>query len=126
LKGWLASMPRRPHPEDALRGIEAAFRLAASRKLTIYRGSLTRDLGLANGAVLMWRLGGTSPTLWSLLVVCSQLGISPLQLVRGEIDENDTGAAAPKVRADIRLKRPPIQHTRIDPVAMGHALESVL
>ena len=28
--------------------------------------------------------------------------------------------------ADIRLERPPIQHTRIDPVAIRHALEAVL
>ena len=120
------SMPRRPQREDVLRGIEAAFRLAASHKVTIYRGSSTRHLGLASGTVLMWRLGGTSPSLWSLLVVCSQIGISPLQLVRGEIDENDTDAAARKVPADIPLERPPIQRTRKDPVAIGHALESVL
>ena len=54
------------------------------------------------------------------------MGISPLQLVRGEIDENDSDAAAPKMWADIRLERPPIQHTRIDPVAIGYAPESVL
>jgi hypothetical protein len=61
-----------------------------------------------------------------LLVVWSQMGISPLQLVRGEIDENDRDATAPKAPADIRLQRPPIQHTRIDPVAIRHALEAVL
>jgi hypothetical protein len=120
------SLPRRPQREDVLRGIETALRLAASRKVTIYRRSWTRQLGLASGTVLMWRRGPALPSLWCLLVVCSQLGISPLQLVRGEIDENETDAAAPKAPADIRLKRPPIQHTRIDPVAIGHALESVL
>ena len=120
------SLPRRPQREDVLRGIEAAFRLAASRKITIYRGSSTRRLELASGTVLMRWLGETPPSLWSLLAVCSQMGISPLQLVRGEIDENDTDAAAPKVRADIRRERPPIAHTRIDPVVIRHALEAVL
>jgi hypothetical protein len=61
-----------------------------------------------------------------LLVVCSQIGISPLQLVRGEIDENDSAVAATKAAADIRLERPPIRHTRIDPVAIRHALKAVL
>ena len=45
------------------------------------------------------------------------MGISPLQLVRGEIDENDTNAAAPNA---------PGQHTRIDPVVIRHALVAVL
>jgi TniQ len=120
------SMPRRPQREDVLRGIETAFRLAASRKVTIYCGSSTRHLGLASGTVLMWRLGGTPPSLWSLVMVCSQMGISPLQLVRGEIDESDTDAAAPKVAADIRRERPPIPHTRIGPVVIRQALEAVL
>jgi hypothetical protein len=52
--------------------------------------------------------------------------ISPLQLVRGEINENDTDAAAPKVAADIRLERPPTQHSRIDSAAIRQALEAVL
>jgi hypothetical protein len=73
----------------------------------------------------MWRQGQTLPSLWSLLVVCSQMGISPLQLVRGEIDDNDTAAATTKA-ANIRLERPPVQHTRIEPVAIRHALEAVL
>jgi hypothetical protein len=119
------SMPKRPQRDDVLRGIEAAQRLAASRKITIYRGSWTRHLGLASGPVLMWRQGQTLPSLWSLLVVCSQMGISPLQLVRGEIDDNDTAAATTKA-ANIRLERPPVQHTRIEPVAIRHALEAVL
>jgi hypothetical protein len=46
--------------------------------------------------VLMRWLGGPPPSLWSLLVVCSQMGISPLQ------------------------------HTRIDPMVIRHALEAVL
>jgi hypothetical protein len=87
------SMPRRPQREDVLRGIEAAFRLAASRKISVQRASWTRHLGLASGTVLMWRHGSTLPSVWCLLVVCSQLGISPLQLVRGEIDESDSDAA---------------------------------
>jgi len=120
------SLPRHPHREDVLRGIEAAFRLAESRKITIDRRSSTRHLGLASGTALMWRLGGTPPSLWSLLVVCSQIGISPLQLVRGEIDENEPDAAAPKVPADIRRERPPIPRTRIDPVVIRHVLEAVL
>lgn len=52
--------------------------------------------------------------------------LAQLQLVRGEIDEHDSAAAAPKAAADIRLERPPIQHTRIDPVVIRHALEAVL
>jgi TniQ len=120
------SMPRHPQREDELRGIEAAFRVAALRKITIDRRSSTRHLGLASGTVLMRWLGGMPPSLWSLLVVCSQIGISPLQLVRGEIDENDTDAAAPNAPADIRLERPPIQHTRIDPVVIRDALKAVL
>jgi hypothetical protein len=120
------SLPRRPQREDVFRGIEAAFRLAASRKITIYRGSSTRRVGLASGTVLMWRQGRTLPSLWLLLVVCSQLGISPLQLLRGEIDEDDADAAALKAPVDISLERPPTQHTRIDPVVIRHALEAVL
>ncbi len=119
-------MPKRPQRDDALRGIEGAFRLAALRKISIYRGCWTRHLGLASGTVLMWRHGRTLPSLWCLLVVCSQIGISPLQLVRGDIDENDSAAATTKAAADIRLERPPVQHTRIDPVAIRHALEAVL
>ena len=118
-------IPKRPQRDDVLSGIEAAFRLAALRKITIYRGSWTRHLGLASGTVLMWRQGRTLPSLWCLLVVCSQIGISPLQLVRGEIDEDDWAAAATKAAADIRLERPPIQHTPIDPVAIRLALEAV-
>jgi hypothetical protein len=118
-------IPRRPQREDVLRGIETAFRLAASRKITIYRGGWTWHLGLGYRTVL-WRHGQTPPSLWSLLVVCSQMGISPLQLVRGEIDENDTDAAVTKAAPDIRLERPAIQHTRIDPVAIRDALETVL
>src|SRR6266508_630392 len=60
------SMPRRPQREDVLRGIEAAFRLAAFRMITIDRRSSTRHLGLASGTVLMWREGRTLPSLWSL------------------------------------------------------------
>jgi len=108
-------MPKRPQRDDVLRGI------AALRKITIYRGSWTRHLGLASGTVLMWRQGRTLPSLWCLLVVCSQLGISPLQLVRGEIDENNSAAPATKAAADTRL-----EHARIDPVAIRHALEAVL
>ena len=54
------------------------------------------------------------------------MAIDPLQLLRGEIDENDTNAATPEAPADILLERPPIQHTRIDPVVIRHALEAVL
>jgi hypothetical protein len=50
-------------------------------------------------------------------MVCSQMGISPLHLVRGDIDKNDTNAAAPNA---------PVQHTRIDPVVIRHALVAVL
>jgi hypothetical protein len=119
-------LPRRPQRDDVLSGINAAFRAPASCKITIYRGSWTRHLGLASGTVSMWRQGRTLPSLWSLLVVCSQMGISPLQLVRGEIDENDMAAEVAKAAPDIRLQRPPIQHARIDPVAIRHALEAVL
>jgi hypothetical protein len=118
-------MPKRPQRDDVLRGIEAAFRLAALRKITIYRGSWTRQSGLASGTGLMWRQGRTLPSLWSLLVMCGQMGISPLQLVRGEIDEHDAAAAVTRA-ADIRLERPPIQHTRIDSAAIRQALEAVL
>jgi len=92
----------------------------------IYHGSWTWHLGLASGTVIIWRPGGPSPSLWSLLVVCSQLGINPLQLVRGEIDESDSAAATTKAVADIRLERPSIQPTRIDSVAIRGALETVL
>jgi hypothetical protein len=118
------SLPRRPQREDVLRGIDAAFRLAASRKTYIDRGSWTRSLGLASGTVLMWRHGRTLPWLWLLLVVCRQIGISPLHLVRGEIDESDSAAATTKAPADIRLERPSTQHTRIDSTAIR--LEAVL
>jgi hypothetical protein len=74
----------------------------------------------------MWRQERTLPSLWCLLVGCSQIGVTPLQLVRGDIDEHDWAAAATKAAADIRLERPPIQHTRIDPAAIRHALEAVL
>ena len=47
------STPKRPQPEDVLRGVEAAYRLAALRKITIYRGSWARHLGLTSGTVLM-------------------------------------------------------------------------
>lgn len=126
LIGAAPGMPRRLQRDDLGRGIEAAFRVAASRKITIYRGSWTRHLGPDGGTTLMWRQGRTLPSLWSLLVVCSQTGISPLQLVRGEIDENDSAVVTTKAAADIHLERPPIQHTRIDPVTIRHALEAVL
>jgi len=54
------------------------------------------------------------------------MGISPLQLVRGELDGSDSAATTTKAAADIRLERPPLQHTRIDPVVIRHALEAVL
>jgi hypothetical protein len=66
------------------------------------------------------------PSLWCLLEVCREMGISPLQLVRGEIDEKDTDASAPEAPANIGLERPPIQHTGIDPVVIRRALEAVL
>ncbi len=90
------SMHKRPQREDVLRGIETAFRLAAFRKITIDRRSWTWHLGLASGTVLMWRKGRTLPSLWFLLMVCSQMGISPLQLVCGEIDEDDSAVATTK------------------------------
>jgi hypothetical protein len=62
--------------------------------------------------------GTDAPSLWCVLEVCREIGISPLQLVRGDIDENDEDAAAPEAPADIGLERPPIQHTRIDPVVI--------
>ena len=74
----------------------------------------------------MWREGPTLPTLLFLLMVYRQMRISPLQLVRGEVDENDSDAAAPNAPADIRLGRPPIQHARIDPAVIRHAPEAVL
>ena len=120
----LAGLPQR---EDVLRGINTAFRLAALRKITIDHRSWTRQLGLASGTVLMWRQGPTLPSLWCLLVVCSQMGISLLQLVRGEIDEGDSAVATTKVAADIGLERPSKQHTRIDSAAaIRQALEAVL
>jgi len=96
------------------------------RRITIDRRSWTRQSGLASGTVLVWRQGPALPSLWFLLVVCRQIGITPLQLVRGDIDENDTHAAAPNAPAHIRLERPPVQHTRIDPLVIRHALEAVL
>jgi hypothetical protein len=120
------SLPRRPQREGVLRGIEIAFRLAALRKININRGSWRRYFGLASETVLVWRQGQMPPSLWCLLEVCREMEISPLQLVRGEIDENDTDAAAPEAPADIGLDRPPIQHTRIDPVVIRRALEAVL
>ena len=62
------SLPRRPQREDVLRGIEAAFRLAAARKISIDHGNWTRHLGLERGTVLTWRQGRTLPSLWLLLV----------------------------------------------------------
>jgi hypothetical protein len=120
------SLPRRPQREAVLRGIEVAFRLAALRKITINRDSWMRYFGLASGTVLVWRKGQMPPSLWCLLEVCREMGISPLQLVRGVIDENDTDAAAPEAPADVGLDGPPIQHTRIDPVVIRRALEAVL
>ena len=76
-----------------------------------------QHLAPASGTVLIWRLGGRPRSLWSLLMVCSQMGISPLHLVRGDIDKNDTNAEAPNA---------PVQHTRIDPVVIRHALVAVL
>jgi TniQ len=120
------SMPRRPQRDDVLRGIEAAFRLATLRKITIHRASWTRHLGLVSGTVFTWRQGRRLPSLWCLLVVCSQLGISPLELVRGEIHENNSAAPATRAAADTRLNGPSIQHTRIDHGAIRNALEAVL
>jgi hypothetical protein len=120
------SMPRRPQRDGVLRGIEAAFRLAASRKISIDHGSWTRHLGLASGSVLMRRQGRTLPSLWLVLVVCRLTGISPLQLGRGEIDESDSAAATTKAAGDIRLERPSIQHPRIDSAAIRQALEAAL
>ena len=57
-------IPKRPQRDDVLRGIETAFRLTALRRITIDRRSWTRQLGLASGAVLMWRQGRTLPSLW--------------------------------------------------------------
>ena len=120
------SLPRRPHRDDLLKGIETAFRLAALRKITINRGSWTRYFGLASGTASVWCPGQMPPSLWCLLEVCREMGISPLLLMRGEIDEDDTDAAAPEPPADIGLERPPIQHTRIDPVVIRRALGAVL
>jgi hypothetical protein len=61
-----------------------------------------------------------------LLVMCRQIGISPLQLVRGEIDESDSAVVIMKAETDTRLERPPIQPTRIDPVVIRHVLEVAL
>ena len=120
------SLPRRPQREDVLRGISTAFGLAASRNISIDRGSWTRSLGLASGTVLTWRHGRTLPSLWLLLVVCRQMGISLLHLVRAEIDKDDADQASPNGPADLRPERPPIQHTRIDAVVIRNALEAVL
>jgi len=120
------SLLRRPQREDLLRSIEVAFRLAALRKITINRGSWTRYFGLASGTVLEWRQGQMPPSLWCLLVVCSQLGISSLELLRGEIHENYSAAPATRVAADTRLNGPSIQPTRIDHGAIRNALEAVL
>ena len=70
--------------------------------------------------------GADAPVAVVVLMVCRQIGISPLQLVRGEIDESDSAVAAPTVPANIRLERPSIQHTRIDSAAIRQALEAVL
>lgn len=42
------------------------------------------------------------------MMVCCQMRISPLQLVRGEIDEDDSAVATTKAAADIRPERPAI------------------
>jgi len=54
------------------------------------------------------------------------MGISPLQFVRGEIDENDSAAPTTQAAAAIRLERPSIQHTRIDSAVIRQALQGVL
>jgi hypothetical protein len=83
-------------------------------------------MGLASGTVLMWRQGQRLPSLWLWLVVCHQMGITPLQFVRGDIDENDTAAPVTRAAPHVRLEHPATQFTRIDPVAIRHALEAVL
>src|SRR5260370_1290957 len=74
----------------------------------------------------MWRQGPALPSLWFLLVVCRQIGITPLQLVRGDIDEDNSAVATAKAAAAIRLDRSSIQQTRIDSAAIRQALEAVL
>src|SRR5258708_28090788 len=53
----LTTHPRRAH---LVRSIQAAFRAAASRKVTTHPRAWMRQLGLANGTVLLWRKGLTT------------------------------------------------------------------
>jgi len=108
-----------------VRSIQAAFREAASRKVTMHPRAWMRQLGLANGTVLLWRQGRTLPSLWCLLVVSSQVGTSPLQLLCGLVDSN-TWSAAPRTSGHAPVNRPPTRHTPVDPKAVHRALEAVL
>jgi hypothetical protein len=113
-------LTRHPRREHLVRAIEAAFhRVAVNPRVW------TRRLGLARGTVPLWRKGRTLPSLWCQLVVSSELGISPLLLVSGQIDRygpiTDSNG-----EGDSRLDRPPPQHTPIDPEAVRRALEAIL
>jgi hypothetical protein len=125
LIGAAPTLARYPRREHLVRSIQAAFREAASRKVTMHPRAWMRQLGLANGTVLLWRQGRTLPSLWCLLVVSSQVGISPLQLLCGLVDSN-TWFAAPRTSGHAPVNRPPTRHTPVDPKAVRRALEAVL
>jgi hypothetical protein len=125
LIGAAPTLTRHPRREHLVRSIQAAFRKAASRKITMHPRAWMRQLGLANGTVLLWRQGRTLPSLWCLLVVSSQVGISPLQLLCGLVDSN-TWSAAPRTSGHAPVDRPPTRHTPVDPKAVQRALEAVL
>ena len=114
------TLTRHPRRDHLVRAIEAAF-----RRVAVNPRVWTLRLGLARGTVLLWGKGQTFPSLWCQLVVSGELGISPLQLVSGQIDRDgpitDSNGAG-----GTRLDRPPPQHTPIDPEAVRHALEAVL
>jgi hypothetical protein len=125
LIGATPTLTRYPRREHLVRAIQAAFRQAAFQKVTVNHRAWTRHLGLASGTVLLWRKGRTLPSLWCQLVVSSELGIRPLQLVCGQIDGN-TWSVRPRASGDTPLDRPPTWHTPIHPEAVSRALEAVL
>ncbi len=120
LIGAAPTLTHYPRREHLVRAIEAAFhRLAVNPRVW------TRRLGLARGTILLWRKGRTLPSLWCQLVVSSELGISPLQLLCGQLDSNTTFGGS-SGSGDHHVDRPQTRHTPIDPMAVHHALEAVL
>jgi hypothetical protein len=120
LIGAAPTLTRYPRREHLVRAIEAAFHMVAVNPRV-----WTHRLGLARGTVLLWRKGRTLPSLWCQLVVSSELGISPLELVCGQIDSNTRFAGA-NASGGTPLDRPPTRHMPIDPMAVRRALEAVL